>query len=350
MDSKIRRVIEAAIRAPSGDNCQPWWFRLKDDTVLQVGIEPVRAKSFFDYKHSGTLLSLGCVLENMQIQAAWEGMSMKVLESSNYSFDDPRIDIEFSYEETEKPEESLLKAVYNRTVNRRPFYPVKLKSDVLEKFNSETENGIKTHWFQSKEDKKKWGRVIYLADRIRFSHQLIHEEVFAKILLSKEEAEEKRIGLEIDRLGIGPLAKFLIMLLRPWQRMKKLSRFGVDRMLSRQSQYLAQMSSAVVAVTIPDFTPENWVKAGREVQRLWNVAQQNQVCVHPMTVALFLNARYQMDGDQEFYPGHVPLLKEISENLRQLIPNENGTMLFRVGYAPGMKAPAIRLPYEKFIK
>lgn len=70
LTAPLKRIIEAAIRSPSGDNCQPWSFNLKSEQQLEITTVPKSAESFFDYNCEGTLLSLGAVVENVRTQAA----------------------------------------------------------------------------------------------------------------------------------------------------------------------------------------------------------------------------------------------------------------------------------------
>src|SRR5205823_14499387 len=64
-----RKLVEAAIRAPSGDNCQPWHLRFQGNRV-EIDLVPHRAESFFDFRHRGSFLSVGALVENIRVQAA----------------------------------------------------------------------------------------------------------------------------------------------------------------------------------------------------------------------------------------------------------------------------------------
>ena len=146
------------------------------------------------------------------------------------------------------------------------------------------------------------------------------------------------------------MASLVIRFLRPWERMTKLAKIGVDRLLSKQSQFMGIMSGGMVLVGASENTMESWVQAGRQVQRLWIQAQECGLCVHPMTVALYLNSRYKEEGSKSFLPAHIPILDEIEGKLTHLLPNQYGMMLFRIGYGPMMKVPAIRKPLNEFIR
>jgi len=353
MNNTQKNIIKAAIRAPSGDNCQPWWFKYNEDGQLQIGIDPARAKSFFDFKMCGTLLSLGAVLENIRTQAANEGFFTR---ETHYDLiknqlEAPLVSIEFINDKSLSVSSTCITAINTRTVNRRPYLPFRMKDNAIQWMKEFHDNNTQVHTYTSRRDIKKWAQLIYLADRIRYSHPAIHEDVFSKILLTTKEAQIKRMGLEIDRLGAGPLAGPIIRLIKPWDRLKRLSIFGVDNALAYQSKFTALMTGAMVLVTIPSDNKNDWINAGKSVQKLWNTAHEKKLCIHPMTVALYIDARFQDEGNVNFLPSHIPLLEKIKANLSEIIPNNRtGAMLFRIGYGFRMKTPAIRLPEESFIK
>ncbi|HKN88576.1 MAG TPA: hypothetical protein VJV04_17055 [Nitrospiraceae bacterium] len=158
------------------------------------------------------------------------------------------------------------------------------------------------------------------------------------------------MGLEIDRLGIGPLGGMLLRCLRPWHRVQRFSRWGLIRILARQSGLLARSTGALVLVTIDRAASQDWMRAGEQVQRLWIQAQEQGLQTHPMPVALYLDQRYQGEGLKEFLPSHRQLLKELRSRLADLIPAGFGAMLFRIGRGWSMRGQSVRLPLDRFIQ
>jgi len=348
-NSEIRRLLEAAIRAPSGDNCQPWRFRIQGTDSIGIYMVAERARSFFDYGMRGTMLSIGTVLENLRIQAVSDGLSFEV----SYRVDDqsemPEVVVSFRPDAQVSNNPSRVAAMLRRTVNRRPFLPKRPVQKKLEAILDNPLKGVEVTVINRRRDIRQWARLVYLADRIRYTHPVIHEELFSKILFSSEQAQKRRLGLEIDRLGAGPAAASIMRFLQPWERMKRLQRFGVDRALANQSRFLALASGVLTLVSISQDTRKGWILAGEQVERLWVGAEEQGLCVHPMTVVLFLNQRFRDEGMADFLPQHRPLLEEIDENLKRLLGDRTGTMLFRMGTGLRMKDTAVRMPLESFI-
>jgi hypothetical protein len=187
-----------------------------------------------------------------------------------------------------------------------------------------------------------------IADRVRWTHPTIHEELFTSIRFSRMEAESKRTGLEIDRLGAGPFAAAIMRWLKPWTRMQRLRRYGIDRALANQTRALALCAGALVLVTIDGDEPSQWLRAGEQVQRLWVTAHQQGLCVQPLPVALYLDQRFQAEGIANFLPEHRPLLEEMRQSISDLLGERVGAMICRLGYGWRMRRPAVRLPADSF--
>lgn len=346
---RIRGILEAAIRSPSGDNCQPWTFRVTNAGSITLGYLPERAKSFFDYQHCGTLISLGAALTNIEIQAATEGLTVEIDYPGPQNRPGNMVDIRLRAETPLWASPELVTAVWRRTVNRRPYLPHWPATEQLQRLNEPSISGTHTALITERGRIREWARVIYLADRIRYTHPVIHEELFQKIQFTRRIAQANRFGLEIDRLGAGPMAGPLLRFLKPWSRMARLHRFGVDRALAAHSNFLARCTGAMALITIAEDTPAAWIRAGQQMQLMWVRAEQQGLCTHPMTIALYLARRYAEEGLTNFLPLHEPMLEEIQNRIDQLSPGRYNAMLFRLGRGWRMRNTAVRMPLERFV-
>lgn len=315
---------------------------------MRINAHLERARSFFDHRHSATALSIGAVIENLRVQAASEGYRVTITYGSNESV--PSATLSFSVDHAVQiPRERVL-SVYERTVNRRPFLPMRLSPRLLRNVIDDPVKGTSIRIIDQRQAISQWAKVIELADRIRYSHRVIHEELFSKLLFSPEQAREVGMGLEIDRLGLGPFGGTLLKWLRPWDRVQRMSQYGLIRILARQSRLLAQSCGALILVTVPTNTSESWLRAGEQVQRIWIRSHECGLQTHPMPVALYLDQRYQQEGGKNFFPVHRVLLDELRRKLAGLIQEGLGTMVFRIGHGWKMKGQSVRLPLDRLIE
>src|SRR6478752_1911235 len=70
----IEHVLDLARWAPSGDNAQPWRFRITGDRDVEVLIRRTNP-NIYEYRHGEpTLISAGALLENIEIAAPAFGL------------------------------------------------------------------------------------------------------------------------------------------------------------------------------------------------------------------------------------------------------------------------------------
>ena len=341
-------MIEGGIRAPSGDNCQPWLFRFAAPEQLLIHILPERARSFFDFQHGPTFLSVGAVIENIRVLAASCHLNTN-LEYLGGVGDQPAARLTFDSNPEGGASPALVRAMFERTVNRRPFLPWPISAAKLQRLLANPVPGTAVRVLRTRKEIHRWARLIYIADWIRNSHPVIHQDVYSKLLFPEDLLNGQRRGLEIDRLGMGPGAGGLLRFLRPWSRMQQLGRWGVWSVFAGHARFLALSSPALVVVSIPDSKPADWMRAGEQVQRLWVAAHEQSLAVHPMTVAFYLDWRYRQEGLLNFLPGHEAYLRELRQRLSDESLEGVGAMLFRLGYAWPMKGTSIRMPIKEFV-
>jgi nitroreductase len=68
METKIKTILECAIKAPSGHNTQPWKFKVMDHTI-EILPDYSRRLPVVDADDHALFISLGCALENLLIAA-----------------------------------------------------------------------------------------------------------------------------------------------------------------------------------------------------------------------------------------------------------------------------------------
>ena len=73
----LREILEAAIRAPSGENCQPWRFVLKGESV-ELWNRPERDQSLYNWGQRASYMAHGAALENLVLAAGARGFGADV--------------------------------------------------------------------------------------------------------------------------------------------------------------------------------------------------------------------------------------------------------------------------------
>src|SRR6185369_12487672 len=77
MDEIIDKILEAAVCAPSGENCQPWKFSVSDNRIYLFNV-PERDDSLYSWGQRASYIAHGAAIENMSIAAETLGYKLSV--------------------------------------------------------------------------------------------------------------------------------------------------------------------------------------------------------------------------------------------------------------------------------
>ena len=329
-----RRLVEAAVLAPSPDNNQPWRFLSFPDR-LEVHLDPARSlpsdvHSMFD------LLGLGAAVENIKITASKFGYEALInYTASSDTASSAVVAVQLRPEAHPDP---LVAQLGHRHTCRKMYSTRPIDSSTLNRLNStiNVTSAISTtrlHWIA---DRRRLAPIIAASDRIRFEYEPFHNELFHQLRFSITEVETTRDGLDVRTLELPPGAAGLFRMLRPWRRMRLVHRLGLGRLLVVPSRFAVRRSGILGLLTTENSTPENFLLAGRTFQRLWLAASAESLALQPLgSLPIFLAHVEQLDGSR-LAPHHIDRIKNLRRRLDQLEPDIAGQtvlMLFRMGHA-----------------
>ena len=66
----IEEILNLAVWAPSGDNCQPWRFEATDNKINIFNV-PHKDQALYNFRQSGSLVAHGALVENILIIIFW---------------------------------------------------------------------------------------------------------------------------------------------------------------------------------------------------------------------------------------------------------------------------------------
>ena len=62
----IKKILEAAVHAPSGENCQPWRFEIRGDEIGVFNL-PKKDQSLYNEGQMASYVAHGALIENILI-------------------------------------------------------------------------------------------------------------------------------------------------------------------------------------------------------------------------------------------------------------------------------------------
>lgn len=342
-------LMQAAIRAPSGDNCQPWRYIHRGDTVHLL-VDASVDRSFFNVSQIASYISCGAAAENMVLAASRYAKRARVEIVGRD--DDPQVTIEMSDEKVS--EDPLQRFVWERHTNRTLYDRSPLDPGHRLKIESVTDAfpGAELLLFSEPDQIEAVGRLVARIDRIRAEHRGLHKHLMRMIRFTTKEALEKRDGFSLKNLEAGKAGEWFLRFTRPWPVMSALNRIGMGKMVSGISYQGIRSSSAVGLLKVPTWQPADMITGGRALERIWLTVASLGLAFQPMTAATLFWLRWQMGGADDYSLAHQKLLTEVWPQYRRLFDvqseSEGHVMLFRIGRGRPVSCRTLRKPVASF--
>src|SRR3989344_7562090 len=118
MEKHLESILEAALQAPSGENCQPWRFSIEKETICVWNI-PSRDASPYNSGQRGSYVAHGALLENLSIAAKHFGYGAYISLFPDKSLEHLVATISLVKETPQ--DDTLYPFIFSRTTNRKPY-------------------------------------------------------------------------------------------------------------------------------------------------------------------------------------------------------------------------------------
>ncbi|OGE74339.1 MAG: hypothetical protein A3I07_02715 [Candidatus Doudnabacteria bacterium RIFCSPLOWO2_02_FULL_42_9] len=340
----IKQILNQAVLAPSGDNSQPWKFKLKDNGVF-VYIVFGADDSFYNFEERGSYIGIGALIENIKILAGVTGFetAIKLFPEENIS----GLIAEVTFLPSDKRDSNQAKQIPLRVTNRKPYLSKSIPPEDLNiLLNVPRENNIKKYFIL--EDPvaiKALSSTLNLNERLILENKKIHDGLFKYIRWSKTDEDKTKNGMYIKTLELAPLQEKAFKLFRNWQIINFLNHFGVSKMVSKDSAKLYASTPAYGIIATAGLSEDQLILAGRFFQRVWLTGTGLGLSMQPVAAILFLAQRINGGDTSEFLPKQMDLIKNAENKIRQIFSlssDEIPIMIFRLGYADPPSAGSIK--------
>jgi Nitroreductase family len=347
---KFKEILESAILAPSGDNCQPWRFAV-DGNRIDIFNLPERDTSLFNYRQRASLVAHGALVENILIASS--ALGYKAHLTTFPDRENPNYIATVELEKSEARDEPLYHFIPRRSSNRKLFKPLALTEEQRQSLvnSSKAVGAGEVRLVESEGEKRAVAKVIGLNDRLVFENRHLHSFLFDHIRWNDEEAQQTRDGLDIKTLELAPPDALAFRLFKNYSLLQALNLFGVSKLVAKNAEKLAKSASAIGIIAMSDSKADDYLAAGRALQRVWLEATRLGLSFQLMTGITFLMQRVQDGEASELTPQHVELIRKANEIIRGVLGfnNENLVLMFRIGHSAPPSARSLRLPGERSI-
>lgn len=339
-------LVQAAIQAPSGDNAQPWQFRLTGNDI-HVFLNPQADMSFFNVRQTASIIACGAAMENMRLAAANMGLDADTQILPDAAQENLMATVHI--QPGDQIADPLAQHIWTRSTNRRPYskrpLPDWVQADLKTRIRNIPEAQL--HLLTDRSKLRRLAKVIYLADRIRTEHQGLHEHFTSMIRFNGQEAQQRRDGLPLKNLEAGLPGEAFLRLTKPWSAMRVANGIGLGRMVALHSAQGILASGAAGMVVVEGLEARDFLLGGQALQRIWLALEHQGLQMQPMTAVTLFWLRWQWEGPTSFSEKHRKLLERVWQDLKGLFAavdfeKQGLVMLFRTGYGPGIRHRTLR--------
>jgi len=354
-DEQLQNILKAAIQAPSTGNDQPWkWYY--DRGTLYLLHEAYRSHSFGDYKKIASLLTFGAVIENLELAADNEGLSAHT-ELFPLGKDHTVIaKFSFSKKEKEHPYGVLSSYINQRCTNRINIPQTqKIAEESIKELKAAAESvsGAKLKWLLKAEEIKEIGEIIGACDRIRILNPKGHEDfVKREMRWTPEDAENTKDGIDIETLGLNAPQITALGILKDPEVIRFVSDLKGGKLLEEATRRSIANAGAIGLITLPTTDYENYIKGGISSERLWLMAEKNNLALHPVISPLYLFPRILQGNGEDLSVQNIEELKHLRKKFIKLFDIDEGlaeVFLFKISYAPLPGKKSFRLPLNQVL-
>ncbi len=272
MNPDVRRLLTAAVAAPSIHNSQPWLFRVGDGHI-DVYADRRRLLGAVDPLGRELFLSVGAAVLNLRVAALDQGHLplLRLLPDAGQPDLAARVTIGPAAHPVDPTVHALAEAIPRRHTNRRPFNGVELPGEVVDELA-----GAAAAEGATLAVADQVGRASILALVRTANERQVGETGY------RAELTEWTVPLPGRRDGVPPAA------FGPWDVMETLPLrdFGLTQPeLPRRQAGFEPDPTVVVLYTTGD-GPVQWLRAGQALQRVLLTATVRGVASTPMSQPL----------------------------------------------------------------
>lgn len=345
----LKNILEAGSLAPSGENAQPWRFKIKDNIIYQY-LVPERDQSLYSWGHRASYIAHGAVLENIKIASNQLGYNAKIDLFPNTS--DINLIARITLAKSTPKNEPLFHYIEKRITNRKPYEVKPLTREQKNALLAVTGGGIRFSMTEDREKIAQLGRVGSTNEEVMLSNKKLHHFFFSHINWTLEEENEKRYGFYIKTLELPPPAQFMFKIFSKWSRMRIFRALGFQKIVATQNAKTNAAASAIGAIIIKERKPTDYINVGMFLQELWLTASKEGLYIQPLAGLLFLKLRI-MERDTGLFSKHqISIINEKYELVKNIFNLTDGTVafMFRVGMGNTPSAHSLKYNIQKNVE
>jgi len=279
-------VAEAANRAPSGGNVQPWTIDAYADRVA-IRLAPEHT-SALDVDFRGSAVAVGAALFNARVAAAAHGRLGQVTVAEHATGSPLSATVRLG-DDTDAQLAGLYESMALRVTNRRPGHPVPVPLDTVVALTDAARlEGARLHLLAERDQLDCAANLLGAADRTRYLTPRLHAEMMGELRWPGD--PDPDTGIDIQTLELDDGEQAVLGILRRADVMAHLAQWNAGAALGDLTRDRVAAASALAVITVTGSRLSDYARGGSAAESVWIHAQQRGLAVQPMS-PVFLYAR-----------------------------------------------------------
>lgn len=340
----LMKIAHSGVLAPSADNQHVFQVEIGESFIR---LWPTQAFS----DNTGRLrrvlglISLGAVVENMQLRATEFGL-VGHAQWFALSNETPLVYLNLK-PASETTADALAAAIPARCTNRRMYRGPGLTQDEATQLNADVAavKGVQVIWLTG-HARKSALKLIWLAESERFLRQMLHEDIFSSVRFDLAWDETAEIGLPPGSLEIESFARRPFKALRHWSLMHPLTWLGVHHLIGLRAGWLPCWQAPALGVITSSLPlEEGAIAAGAAFERLWLRATLQGLALQPLAASAVLPLQSDADNGAS-----IALRSALTTGWQGIAPGLKPLMVFRMGRATPPTVRSEREPLDRYFR
>ena len=351
--STIEQILDLARWAPSGDNTQVWRFEIMGETDFAIHGYDTREHCVYDVDGHPSQIALGALLENIVTAATGHGLQARFTRRPSSPDEKPIFDVHLSPEPGITPD-PLIPFIPLRSVQRRPLQTSPLTPQEKQALETAVGENYRILWLDGLWNRACMAKLLFNYAKIRLTmpeaYQVHREVIQWNVCFSEDKVPDKAIGLD-------PLATRLMRwVMQSWGRVDFFNRYLAGTWMPRiQLDLLPGLfcgAHYVIVASTPHRNVNEYIEAGRGMQRFWLTATQLGLQMQPELTPLIFST-YIRNGVRFSRAPHLwELAERLSTQLQRFLGSETcerAVFMGRLGSGPAATARSLRKPLRELM-
>lgn len=285
MDPLLAHLVEAAVRAPSAHNTQPWLLRWQE-SELQVRVAEQRMLHAADPEGFDTLHAVGAMLENLMLTLCQLGFEGEYVIADNWDFSKPIVVLRWRPREGCKWDSRLYRMIPIRQTSRMKYFNEPIPTAVLEDIKAAALSPAKLYVLTDTAAKDGIRSLAAAAGVDALQNDSYTSELYRWMRFSRRDPGWYRDGLNAECMGWNRIETGLVRQLLKPAIVCFLAKLSWTKWLYADPDQQAPFAPALCLLTTQDSSFAGRVEGGRNLQRVWLTAAAHGLVTHPLSAAV----------------------------------------------------------------